>query len=80
MPPQSACAMMIFSVHIVGDRAANGHKSRTRRDRQEPAARNSDLKNIREADPGFTVDEAPVCVKIKDSVKAGTLDQIASRH
>ncbi len=70
--------MMIFPVHIVGYRAADGHESRTRRDRQEPAARDRDLENIREAHSRLTKDVALLCVKTEDPVQAGTLDQVAA--
>ena len=54
MSAKSAGYVMVLSVDVVGNRAADGDKLGARTDRQEPSLRNGKVEYLSEGDASFT--------------------------
>src|ERR1700754_4616516 len=55
---ERSCPMVIFPVHVVGDRTAYGDESSSRRNRYEPATGYDQIENIRQEYARFTRENA----------------------
>src|SRR5260221_3482035 len=54
MLAETAGAVVVLAVHVIGDCAADGDVARARRDRQKPAAWYGEVKNLGKQNTGFT--------------------------
>ena len=70
--------MMVLAVNIVGDCAANRHKLRAWRDRQEPTVWNDNFQQIAECYAGFNTNSSAFPVKIEDAIYGKTIQQFAA--
>src|SRR5260363_92511 len=58
MPAKRTAHMVIFAMHIVGERAAERDILRARRDREKPAARHAERQNLLQSEARFGDQEA----------------------
>ena|SRR5436190_14742162 len=73
MPAKRTGAVVILSVHIIGDGSADGHKLSARRDWKEPACWNRDFQNIAERDARFTPETSRLFVEAENTVQSGAI-------
>src|SRR5437773_2287532 len=66
MPAKRTGAVVILSVHIIGDGSADGHKLSARRDWEEPACWNGDFQNIAKRDSCLTPETSRLFVEVNN--------------
>jgi hypothetical protein len=66
---------MVLAMHVIGDGAAHGDEARSRRDRQEPAARHDQLEQLIERDAGFTAQHAAGLIEGDETVESARPEQ-----
>ncbi len=70
--------VMVLTVDVVGDCAANGDEACAGRDRKEPSFREKYVDDVGEADAAFAAKHASRFVESEDAVKAPAVDQFSA--
>ena len=72
---EGAGMLVVLAVHVVRDRAAEGHELRSRHDRREPAVRHGHAQQPVERQPGLGAQHAALAVEGHDAVEPVGDDQ-----
>src|SRR5262249_29555517 len=75
---ESAGTVMVLSVHVVCDRAADGHKARAGCDGRKPAFREEHLNKIPQTHAALTADHPRRLVETENAVQATAINQLAA--
>jgi hypothetical protein len=75
---KGSAAVMVLTVHVVGDGSADSDEAGAGRDRKEPSFREKHVDDVGEADAAFAADHAGGFVETENAVKSATVNQFSS--
>ena len=75
MATEGTGLVVILAMHVVGNRPANGDKTRSRRHRQKPAARHEHIEDVGQQRARFTDQNATLSVEGNQMVESARLQQ-----
>src|SRR5215469_3789430 len=76
---KGAGTVMVLTMDVVGDRAADGHEARAWSDGHKPAFGEEGLDDIRKAHAAFAANHSRGFVETQNSVQTMAVDEIATR-
>src|SRR5690606_32730741 len=75
----TAVEVMVLAMHVAGNGTADADEARAGRDRQEPAARQEDIDQLGQSDPGVAVDRALVRIERMQAVERAGRENVGGQ-
>src|ERR1700704_91703 len=72
---ESSSAMMILTMNIISDRSADGHKTGSWRDREEPTFGKEYIDNVGKTNPSFAANDAARFVEGENTIETLAVNQ-----